>query len=155
LSLAASHLIMYSIRSVLKKLSSDYGIENGMAVNSIRSAWAHLMGEAVAAHTYPFLAKNGILTISVDSPQWMHHLSFYKEEITAKLGRYGIKDVRFRVGKIPPSGEKPPISVTPELSDEELRYIDNTLRGLKDDDLRQKFRKLIIHGLTKGRKKPE
>jgi hypothetical protein len=110
------------------------------------------MGETVASHTSPDTAKNGILTVLVDSPQWMHHLSFYKEEMTGKLKGFGISEVRFRIGKVTAGGRKRHETPGSALSDDDQRFIENTLKGIRDEELRSRFRRLITHGLTRGRK---
>lgn len=47
------------------------------------------------------------LTINVDSPQWLHEISFYKEDIIKKLHIFGVKDIRLRVGRVRPNEYKP------------------------------------------------
>ena len=80
----------------------------------------------------------------------MHHLSFYKETILEKLGQYEITAVRFRVGRLSRKAEVREMTEDSVLAEEDARYMENTLKHLKDEDLKEKFRTLITHGLTKG-----
>lgn len=144
---------MYSLRNILGKLVRDYGISGGIALNVIRKQWTEIVGKTVAAHTFPDTVKNKVLMIVVDTPQWMHHLSFYKEEITAKLEHYDIKEIRFRRGKIPERVDIKKEIEESMLNEEDKRYLENTLRNLKDDELKAKFRILIKRGLIKEKRK--
>jgi len=109
------------------------------------------MGQTIAVHTFPETVRNNVLTIIVDTPQWMHHLSFYKEDMAAKLKLYKINGIRFRVGRISAGTTKTVKTENIELSDDELKYVENVTRNIKDDELRKQFASLIKHGLTKGK----
>lgn len=142
---------MQPLDKVLAKLIKDVGIEGGVAIASVRQQWERTVGEAIALHTCPDIIKGKVLTVIVDTPQWMHHLSFFKGEITGKLERFDIKDVRFRIGRLPESKSKKSITIEADLSESDQRYLDNTVRTIKDKELQEKLRKLIAHGLKKGK----
>ncbi len=144
---------MESLRKILGQYTKDLGIESGSVLNAIRRKWADIVGPAIAAHTFPDTISSQVLIIIVDTPQWMHHLSFYKEDIYGKLRFCNMQGVRFRLGRLP---EKTDSSLSKEeavLADEDLRFIENTIGNIKDEELKEKFRKLIVHGLTKGEKR--
>ena len=142
---------MQPLNKVLDKLIKDVGIEGGVAISAVRSNWDRTVGEAIAVHTYPDTIKGKVLTIIVDTPQWMHHLSFFKGEIIAKLKRYEVRDVRFRIGRLPEVKSKKSVPIEAGLSESEQRYLENTVRTIKDSELKEKFRILIAHGLKKGK----
>jgi len=142
---------MESLRKILGEFSKDLGIESGSVLNAVRRKWAGIVGPAVAAHTYPDTISSKVLIIIVDTPQWMHHLSFYKEEISEKLKFCNMEGVRFRLGRLPEKKEAPLAEEEAGLTDEDLRFLENTVNNVKDEELREKFRKLIVHGLTKGK----
>ena len=145
---------MQPLNKVLGKLIKDVGIAGGVAISAVRSQWERTVGEAIALHTYPDTIKGKVLTIIVDTPQWMHHLSFFKEEITGKLKRYDVKDVRFRIGRLPELKSKKSINIEADLSESDMRYLENTVRPIKDSELKEKFKILIAHGLKKGKHGP-
>ncbi len=143
---------MQSLNYILKSFIRDYGLEGGVAMNAIRHQWKNIVGPAISAHTYADTLKGQVLTITVDTPQWIHHLSFFKGDIISKLNAYAVSDVRFRIGRIPEE-EKAAVSAEhAELSEDDQRYIENTLKNLNDEELREKFRTLIIHGLSRGKR---
>ncbi|MDH4027339.1 MAG: DUF721 domain-containing protein [Nitrospirota bacterium] len=144
---------MQPIDDVLRKCIKSLGLGSGAVFKAVCNQWPKIVGEAVAAHTFPDMIKGGTLTIIVDSPQWMHHLGFYKAEIAGKLERYDIKEIRFRSGKLPPKkAAQAHEEAAVELSDEDRTFIENTVRNIEDAELRNTFRTLIAHGLSKGRK---
>lgn len=142
---------MQSFQSLLKKFANDFKIEGGVVITALRDKWTDLVGETIAVHTFPDMIKDRQLTLIVDSPQWRHHLDFLKNDICAKLERYGIDDLKFRIGKIPESKGKLSKAVEAQLTEDDLRYIENTIKNVKDEELKETFRKLIAHGLTKKR----
>ena len=144
---------MQSLNLILKKFVKDFGLAGGAVFSAVCRRWPEIVGEGIAAHTYPDIVKGKILTLIVDSPQWMHHLGFYKEEIINKLDAYGVKDVRFRLGKLPAKAVETTDELPVELSDDDLRYIENTVRGLDDDEMKKAFKKLIAHGLMRGKER--
>ena len=145
-------MYMKSLRNILGKFVKDIGIDSGVALNNLRKQWINLVGKPIAVHTYPDSVKSGNLSIVVDTPQWIHHLGFYKKEILDKLKPLGVNSIRFRLGKIPEYMNEDVSPEDSELSEEDLRYIDNTVKNLKDEELKETFRTLIRHGLTKRKK---
>ena len=144
---------MEPLQNILRNFVKDFGIEGGAGLNAIRRLWPDIVGQTIAVHTFPDTIKSKVLTIIVDTPQWMHHLSFYKEDISEKLRSYNIGGIRFRIGRIPEKTVEQPGELNMELTEDDLRYIENTVKNIKDEELKEKFKVLITHGLTKGRKK--
>lgn len=142
---------MESLRKILGQFTKDLGIESGTVLNAVRKKWADIVGPAVAAHTFPDTISSKVLIIIVDTPQWMHHLSFYKEEISDKLRFCNMEGVRFRLGRLPEKKDVPFSKEDTGLTDEDLRFLENTVNNVKDEELKEVFRKLIVHGLTKGK----
>jgi len=142
---------MHSLNTVLKKFVKDFGLEGGAALTNLQKQWANIAGQTIASHTSPFTIRNSVLTLTVDTPQWMHHLSFVKEEMLAKLGKFNISEVRFRLGKLPAPAHTVTDNCERMLTDDDKRFIENTLRSIKDKDLKKSFRRLLTHALTKGK----
>jgi hypothetical protein len=144
---------MYPLKKILWKFVKSHGIEGGDALLTIRTRWKSIVGRTIALHTSPDTIRRKVLTIIVDTPQWMHHLSFYKGEIMDKLRSHEVSEVRFRVGKLPGKSRTSFYRENINLTDEDTQYVENTVKHIKDEELRQKFRKLITHGLTKRKNK--
>jgi len=142
---------MEPIGTIFNRIVRDIGLEGVKRLSSIRREWSGLMGGVISTHAYPDGLKGDMLVVVVESPQWMHHLSFYKEEMALKLERFGVKRIRFRLGRLPSS---PTVASTPQerpLTEEDRRYLDDTLRDIKDEELRGRLESLLLHGLTRGR----
>jgi predicted nucleic acid-binding Zn ribbon protein len=144
---------MYPLHKILRKIVKSHGLEGGAVLNTLNKKWGSLMGQAIAAHTVPETVRNHILTIVVDTPQWMHHLSFYKEDIVEKLKSYNINGIRFRVGRVDAGATKAVNTEDIELTDDESKYLDSVTKNIRDEELRKQFQSLIAHGLKKGKKK--
>ncbi len=143
---------MQSLNNILKKFIKELGLESGLTLQAIKNQWEHLVGQTIALHTSPDTIKGKILTLVVDTPQWMHHLSFYKQEIVEKLDRYNINEVRFRLGKLPTiiKKEREGTSNIECLKEEDKMYIKDTISVIKDEELKKRVKTLLIHSLTKG-----
>ncbi|MBI5664786.1 MAG: DUF721 domain-containing protein [Nitrospirae bacterium] len=144
---------MDPLRKILGQFTEGLGIESGIVLTAVRRKWTDIVGPAIAAHTFPDTIRDKALTIIVDTPQWMHHLSFYKEEISEKLRFCNMQGVRFKLGRLPEKADTSLRREEAELTDEDLRFLENTIGNIKDEELREKFRKLIVHGLTKGKER--
>lgn len=142
---------MYPLSSILKRFTRDLGLEGSITLKAIKSQWTDLVGPTIATHASPDMIRGKTLTIVVDTPQWMHHLGFYREEILHKLDSYGVREIRFRLGR-PSSHNTAGPYKEPTLTEEESRYIEESLKIIKDQELREKFRALFTHGLTRNRR---
>ena len=121
---------MHPINSILKKFIKDFGLTGGITLSQINDHWSNIVGQTIASHTSPYMLRDGILTLTVDTPQWMHHLGFFKEEIKEKLKEYHVREIRLSLGRLPESNTDETEAVTAEISDSDQRYINNTLRAV-------------------------
>ncbi|MBI5674937.1 MAG: DUF721 domain-containing protein [Nitrospirae bacterium] len=144
---------MHSLNTVLNKFVKDFGLEGGAALTNLQKKWSDIAGQAIASHTSPFTIKNGVLILTVDTPQWMHHLSFLKEEILDKLEKFNVSEVRFKLGKLPAPAHTVADNCERMLTGDDKRFIENTLRSIKDKELKKSFRRLLTHALTTGKQK--
>lgn len=144
---------MHRVGGILRRFISEYGLESGLTLEKIKNHWLKLVGRTIAEHTSPNDIKGKTIFILVDTPQWMHHLSFYKDEIIEKLMSYNINDVRFRLGRLPEETDFRAEKNNILLSEEDSQYIENAVSGLKDDELREKMRLLFTRALTNRKKR--
>lgn len=143
---------MQLLNRILKKFIKGLDLESGIALNNLKNQWVNVVGQTIAAHTSPDTIRSKMLIITVDTPQWMHHLSFYKEDISGKLKPYNITKIRFKLGRLSEKVAAGHQENNVTLTEEDLRYLKNTLKNIKDEELKEKFRRLITHGLTRGEK---
>jgi len=138
--------------TIFDKIAKDIGLESGRKIHNIRKEWSNLVGKTIATHAYPETIRGDMLILTVETPQWMHHLTFYKEEISLKLNAFGIKQVRFKLGKLPDSHNSVHEKKDLLLTEDDKRYLNDTLRNINDEELKERLRRLLIHGLTKGKR---
>lgn len=69
------------------------------AIAWLRSAWAEIVGEALAAHVRPVSCEAGHLKLAADSKEWMAQIQGMKSEFCAQIncawGGDLVRDVSF------------------------------------------------------------
>ncbi len=144
---------MQRVGGILKRFVKDYGLETGLHLAGIKTQWQKLVGQTLAAHTSPDIIKGKTIFINVDTPQWMHHLGFYKQEMLEKLKNYGIENIRLKLGRLDEySVNEFKTANAYQLTEEDSKYIENTIKNLKDDELKEKFRTLLSDALRHNKK---
>ena len=92
---------MERLGQVLGRIVKGYGLEGRMLEATLEARWAGLVGDALAAHTRPGRLQRRTLQVLVDSPAWLHELTFLKAELLAtlvtKLGEEVVQGVEFRL----------------------------------------------------------
>jgi hypothetical protein len=143
---------MHPLKKILRKFIKDYGLEAGLTLTTIRKQWEKLVGGAIASHTQPEEIKGKTIFITVDTPQWMHHLGFFKQEICEKLKPYKVDEVRFKLGRLSEKDNAvKALGKKAALTEEDFQYIEDTLKCIKDSELKEKFRVLITNALKRGK----
>jgi len=88
------------IKEVLAQTISRLGLKKGLQDNRAVDCWEAVVGEKVAAKSYPLKITAGVLYIKTESPVWSQQLSLMAEELKQKmnehLGQATVKQIRFR-----------------------------------------------------------
>lgn len=142
---------MKKVDSLLRPLVKDFGMESDMKFIELKKNWHILFNGPLLYHMSPYRLTEGVLLLNVDSPVWLQELNYFKRDIVGKLSLYGVKDVRFKLGKVlmkdgaetrnEGTGSK---TFTPE----ELLYIEKTLSHIADKELRGTIRKAIEKSIS-------
>ena len=84
------------VKDVVSGLLRRLGMDEGLWLRELESAWAPVVGAAVAAHTRPGRYQNGQLTVFVDSSAWLSELARYgqKEMLANVQKRFGAAKIR-------------------------------------------------------------
>jgi hypothetical protein len=123
--------------SLLGPIIKRLGIEDGVRLIRIKNDWHKLFDRPLAIHMSPSRLSEGELLLNVDSPMWIQQLSYYKREIINKLSFYGVRDVRFRIGKIVSKKEGRSAGPLTEISSEDRIFISGLVSGISDGELKE------------------
>ena len=146
---------------ILSVLMKDYGLGAKTHEYKILKLWDSTFGDNISSHTQPVRLIRGALTVMVDSPAWMHQLTFYRDELIEKvndrIGKKIVTDIRFKVGKV--ETKKTPDSQlsTPnfQMSPQQSEKIEGYLKAVKDTEIREAIKKAITKAFIRGKSKIE
>ena len=149
---------MKTISSLLGPIFKDLGMEDRLAIETIRSEWGTIFSEPLSLHTFPVELTSGELLINVDTPVWLQQLKFFKQDILKKLARYDIKTVRFKHGRVYLKGNREPGEKSKSNSAQTLRpsdisWIEDITSDLEDKEVRESVSEAIKKQLQKPEKK--
>lgn len=133
---------------LLAPLLKNLSIEEGVRLARIKKSWHTIFDKPLSLHMSPVKLSEGELLLNVDSPIWLHQLSYYKKEITGKLSAFGIKDIRFRLGRIPPKKNRVSDGQdTVTLSSQESLFISHVVMNVRNEELKTAIKKAIEKSL--------
>ncbi len=148
--------LVRKIDSILFPLVRNLGIESSVRCSEVKKIWHTLFNEPLSCHMVPYKMTEGVILLNVDSSVWLQELNYFKKDIIEKLSPYGIKDVRFKLGKVSQRlesgfcnqtvGEKP-------LTPEEASYIEKTVSHIIDEEIRETIRRVIKRAISSGKTK--
>jgi hypothetical protein len=138
--------------SLLSPLLKRLGVDEAVRLQQIRNDWQTLFEKPLSSHMSPSRLFEGDLLLSVDSPAWLQQLGFCKKEILKKLSDYGVRDLRFRIGRVSTKNrqEDHPRKAV-HLSPEETLFISDTVSDVGDELLRETIRKTIEKSLLSAK----
>ncbi len=127
--------------SLLEPLVKRLGIESGVRLSQIKKDWHTLFEKPLSLHMSPSRLTERELLLNVDSPIWIQQLNFFRKDILTKLSRYGVREIRFRIGKIYPMKVcEEPRPKPSELSSEDASFIECMVDHISDVELRNAVR---------------
>ncbi len=148
---------MKRLDSFLAPLIKDLDLEDGARLSRLKNNWHQIFNPPLVSHMYPSNLSEGELLINVDSPAWMQELHFFRNDIITKLNSYGVRSVRFRIGRVQSttyhknSKQFSKGKIFKRLSDEEIAYIENITCNIPEEELRRKIRKAIEKAISSGK----
>lgn len=125
-------------------------------------AWNRAVGPQIGAKAQPDRLRDDVLYVRVCTSVWMHELQFMKQDIIAKLndvlGSPAVSQIRFFIGEVDAPPAKPSSMNAPfdaaDLKANEKDYIDSTLAGVSDPELKDILRHAMSRAILRGRKSP-
>ena len=143
-----------SSRSVIREISQSHGFAGRLWEYRLQKEWKTLVGEVVAAHTWPVRIKFRKLYVAVDNSVWLHQLRYLKatllENIQAQMEELQLEDIIFRIGELPEFPEDEvdgPAEQAPVSPDARMTAREHT-RSVNDDELRDSLTKVIARALS-------
>ena len=143
-----------SSRSVIREISQSHGFAARLWEYRLQKQWKALVGEVVAAHTWPARIKFRKLHVAVDNSVWLHQLLYLKatllENIQTQMEELQLEDIIFRIGELPEpredaSDESPEqFAVSLDLEKTASEYT----RGINDEELRESLTRVIARALS-------
>ena len=143
-----------SSRSLIRDISQSHGFAGRLYEYRLQKQWKALVGEVVAAHTWPARIKFRKLHVAVDNSVWLHQLMYLKttlmEKIQARMEDLHLEDIIFWIGEIPESREDDSdvhadqVLVSPAARMTALEYT----RSVNDDELRASLTRVIAKALS-------
>ena len=139
--------------ALLEPFLSKLGIAEGVRLIRIKNDWDTIFEKPLSLHMWPSKYSEGELLLNVDSPVWIHQLSYQKSLILKKLGAYGVKDVRFRVGKTSRKERTTPVTRrgVAELSPEDSSFISGLASDISDAEIREAIKNAAEKSLRANR----
>ena len=122
-------------------------------------AWNLAVGPQIRAKAQPDRLREDVLYVRVSTSVWMHELQFMKQDIIEKLneilGTAAVSQIRFFIGDVETSPDKPPAPTVPPdaaaLRADEKDYIEKTLAGIADPELKAILRETMIRSILSRR----
>ncbi|MFN3480450.1 MAG: DUF721 domain-containing protein [Thermodesulfovibrionales bacterium] len=138
---------MKSLADIISPILRKSGLEEGVRFSLLKNRWDELFREPLSLHLYPVSLKDGELLVNVDSSVWLQEVTVHKEELLNVLKPYCVKDIRFRLGKVFfRQLHRKPVSdrgYERKLSSQHLSFIDEVVRSVTDNELRDAIRTTI------------
>lgn len=142
---------MKKVDSLLRPLVRDFGMESDIKFIELKKNWHILFNGLLVCHMSPYRLTEGVILLNVDSPVWLQELKYFKRDIVGKLSLYGVKDVRFKLGRV---SMKDGAETRDEgtgaktFTHEELLYIEKTISRIADKELRGTVRRAIEKSIS-------
>ena len=143
-----------SSRSVIREISQSHGFAARLWEYRLQKQWETLVGEVVAAHTWPGRIKFRKLYVAVDNSVWLHQLLYLKatllENIQARMEELQLEDIIFRIGELPEpreddiDGPAEQVAVSPDARKTAREYA----RSINDEELRDSLTRVIARALS-------
>jgi len=146
---------MIKTDSLLAPILKNLGIEEGVRLAQIKNNWHKIFEKPLSLHMSPSKLSECELLLNVDSPIWLQQLGYYKREITQKLYPYGVKDVRFRLGRISQVKKTESHSrKTAELSSEDTFFIEDAVSKIEDETIKESAKRAMEKSFRNKKRQP-
>lgn len=137
------------VSTILQELKLPRTLKNQLFHHPVWSRWKDIVGEDLSRVTHPFTIKNQSLYVNVQHQAWAQQLYFLTHSLLEKIQlfcpRSNIKEIKFKVGKIPEptSPEEPRFDLNLEAPVKLSEKMEMTLRTIQDPELKENVQKAM------------
>ncbi|MBM7624297.1 DUF721 domain-containing protein [Sporohalobacter salinus] len=142
------------INRVLEKTLQDLSLSHKIKEQQVLNIWPKVIGDKVKKHTKASYINQGTLFVTVDNSTWAHQLLFLKEDLISRLNQHldqkMVEDIRFKLGSINSNSTRNhkfedsfDLSEI-ELTLEEVNEVEDKLRPVSDEELKQKLYSILV-----------
>ena len=145
-----------SFGNILSGLAKRLGLQSHLFELRLQQQWCDVIGEPIAAHTWPAQIRFKKLYLIVRNSVWLQQLVFLKPTLLTKLneqaGAEVLTDIAFRVGEIPdgagPLAEAGPAQPV-RVSEAALIEARAHAAAVQDPDLRDRLASLMAEAFSR------
>ncbi len=143
-----------SFQTILQGVARSQGFSVRLWEYRLQTQWRGIVGEVLAAHTWPTRIRFRKLFVAVGSSVWLHQLIYVKptllEKIQSEAPDLFLNDIVFRIGEIPERklDEPEPQNLQLQVSAESLLTAAECTREVTNEDLRYSLTRVISKALS-------
>ena len=143
-----------SFQTILQGVARSQGFSVRLWEYRLQTQWQSIVGEVLAAHTWPTRIRFRKLFVAVGSSVWLHQLIYVKpallEKIQSEAPDLFLNDIVFRIGEIPERklDESEPQNLQLQVSAESLITAAECTREVTNEDLRYSLTRVISKALS-------
>ena len=143
-----------SFQTILQGVARSQGFSVRLWEYRLQTQWRGIVGEVLAAHTWPTSIRFRKLFVAVGSSVWLHQLIYVKptllEKIQSEAPDLFLNDIVFRIGEIPERklDESEPQNLQLQVSAESLITAAECTREVTNEDLRYSLTRVISKALS-------
>ena len=143
-----------SFQNILQGVAHSQGFSVRLWEYRLQTQWRGIVGEVLAAHTYPTKIRFRKLFVAVENSVWLHQLIYLKstllEKIQSNTPDLSLNDIVFRIGEIPERKLDEPEfhNLQIQVSEESLATATEWTREVTNEDLRYSLNRVISKALS-------
>jgi len=147
-----------SFQTILQGVARSQGFDVRLWEYRLQTQWQGIVGEVLAAHTWPTRIRFRKLFVAVENSVWLHQLMYLKstlmEKIQSEAPDLYLRDIVFRIGEMPEQSKtslesnQEPLEITPEALFDATQHT----RSVNNEELRNSLTRVIAKALSSSPK---
>ena len=140
---------MKSVSREIEAIVKGLGLHEKVRLYTLRRDFRGTIPPPLSDHLFPVSLTKGTLLVYVDSTQWLYEVRNHTEEIRKRLSAYGVRNVRFKLGRVYRKRERP------VRHDRDKVEIPDSLRDYVDAEIKDPaVRDSILSAITASINRP-